>query len=682
MANRYAILPAATTSLYSATSTWSDSSGGATGASVPTPTDSVYVDALSVAGAGAILRISTSGAVCLNMDWTGATNSPQLLINGGVLNFYGSLTFIAAMTVTGSDYGLVANGSLDTMTITSNGLTINRYLDTGSFTGTLTLNDALSLSSLLYHNSGTVVTNNQTVTLTGVFNLQSAGVKTLTLGSSTINCVGWNYSGSNLTLTANTATINVSGTGAFAGGAITTYNNINLNGTAHTVSGAFTCVILTRNGTATKTDSVTFTSGTTLTCTTCAMIGNSATNRLLVQSSTLGTAAIITATNWTGTVNVDIMDITATNAINLSAITGLSGDCGGNTGITFTVAAAQTWDGTTASWSTAARWTSRVPLPQDDVTAGGAGITITVDMPRIGASITFTGTPTVSLSNDISNYGSLTLVSGMTYTHNLKVNYFRGRGAYTLTSAGIFPQNITINAPNGTVTLQDDLGSVNVRLILLAGTLTTNDKTVSARYLWSTGTLTRVLNLGSSTFTVAYDGLYTDAPQWNVIATGLTINAGTSTIIMTKAGADAQLFGGAGFTYNNLTIAGAGNYALTITGNNTFNVFTVDRSVAAKTITIIPGSVQAFTAISLPVNGVVVITLNTGGAACTLTKPNANLVVSDYLNLTNCAATQLKTFYAGTHSTDGGGNTNWIFGNPQPITKAGPIPSLLEIGVL
>lgn len=53
----------------------------------------------------------------------------------------------------------------------------------------------------------------------------------------------------------------------------------------------------------------------------------------------------------------------------------------------FTTAATQTANGTTSfSWSTAARWTSRVPLPQDNVVinnAFGTSQTVTQDMPRI-----------------------------------------------------------------------------------------------------------------------------------------------------------------------------------------------------------------------------------------------------------------------------------------------------------
>ncbi len=636
----------------------------------PTSADNVFFDALSFTVAGQTVTINAA-ANCLNMDWTGATNTPNLG-GGGTISFYGSVTLIAAMGYTHYGYLLKVGGG--SANLTTNGRTISSLIELDL--GTISLQDTLvsTNSDGFFITTGTLITNNNTVTVTS-FNTNFTGTRVITLGSSVINCTSWLLNATNLTLTANTSTINVSGTGVFAGGNIATYNNINLNGTAHTVSGAFTCNILTRNGTATKTDSVTFTSGTTITCTTFAMIGNSSTNRLLVRSLTLGTAAIITTTKWTGTVNVDIMDITATNAVDLSAITGLSGDCCGNIGITFTTTTAQT-SASTDTWSTAAKWTSRVPLPQDDVTCSH---NTTVDMPRIGRSITFTGTPTISLSNDITNYGSFTLPSGCTYTHNSKGNFFRGRSSYQLITNGKSFFFISGTGPGGTLTFQDDFTATDdYGMYFTNGTFDFNDRTITLKKFYGSGTALRTLNLGNGTITLIHTSAAATYPKWEITtSTNLTFNAEGSTIILTSSAANAQTFAGGGLTYNNVTVSGAGAYALTITGNNAFNVFTVDRSVAAKTI-ITTGTTQTFTAVSLPPTGATALTI-TGG---TWTKPNSNLVVSDYLVLTNCIATQTKRFYAGTHSTDSGGNTNWIFGNPQPAEKSGNVSQKMMVAGL
>ncbi|MDP2728995.1 MAG: hypothetical protein Q8O55_00705 [Dehalococcoidales bacterium] len=215
------------------TNHWSASSGGAAGASKPTSADAVLFDASSFSGAGQTVTVDETSS-CLSMDWTGATNSPTLAYNAA-LSFYGNVTFITAMNITGSG-DFISAGAGNTLTMAGQDLT-NRLLVNS---GVLTLLDTFLSSGFgdVTMNGGTLDTNGQTVT-TRNFVLQGATGKTLTMGASTINCAAWNYSGTNLTLTANTATINVSGTGAGAFGNVN-YNGatFNFNGTAHTLSGS------------------------------------------------------------------------------------------------------------------------------------------------------------------------------------------------------------------------------------------------------------------------------------------------------------------------------------------------------------------------------------------------------------------------------------------------------------
>lgn len=654
---RYAILPADTTSLWSANTTWSASSGGATGASIPTNADEVYVDGASVAGAGAILLVDAT-AYCLSMDWTGALNTPTLA-GSQQISIYGDLTLINNMNWTQSNNVNVAGAANVSWTFA--GKTLPYLVSATSFTGKLTFVDALTLSFYMTWNAGTLDTNGQTFTLTG-FMVLGTNTKTLTIGNSTINCqyVENTASGAGIPMfTANTATINVSGTGAVAlGNANWNGASFNLTGTAHTVSGSPTGIAtFTRTGTATKTDTVTFTSGANLTCGTFAMIGNSVTNRLLVQSSTLGTPATITATNWTGSANVDIMDITVTNPVDLSAITGGSGDCQGNTDITFTTAAAQV-SAATGNWSTLATWqdgvgTDRVPLPQDDVTCSHS---VTVDMPRIGKSITFTGTPTVTMTaNDISIYGSFTVGTGVTASSN-KVTFFRGRGSYNIDSAVSIGMAVSIRAVGGTYTQLKDT-SFTSYFDLTTGTYNLNGYNLTISRFNSDSALSKELILGSGTVSTDYGGGV--AYLWMVNNAGtFTLNAGTSTIILRTPTTNPYTFAGGGLTYNNVQVAGAGAYALTVKGNNVFNTFHVDRSQAAKTIiaTDTNQTVNDFTRDT----GTGVITL-TGG---TWTKSDATPLWLDYLNVTGSTASPVDTWFAGSHSTNGGGNTDWIFDDP------------------
>ena len=232
----------------------------------PTSADNVHMDAATFLAAGQSLVVNST-ANCLNMDWTGATNSPRL---GGasILYIYGDLTLISAMTVTNNS-ALIAIGSVQ-RTWTTNNLDLsstNVYM----YDGGLNLIGSLLPKSLVL-SSGTFTSNNNTITTAGKVQIDTASAKTVTLGSSIINCGLWSYLGSNLTLTANTATINCSA--SFSGGGITTYNIVNITVATSTISGNNTFAQL--NGTPAITQTLTFTDGSTQTVTTSSNLSGTA----------------------------------------------------------------------------------------------------------------------------------------------------------------------------------------------------------------------------------------------------------------------------------------------------------------------------------------------------------------------------------------------------------------------
>jgi hypothetical protein len=278
------------------------------------------------------------------------------------------------------------------------------------------------------------------------------------------------------------------------------------------------------------------------------------------------------------------MDITSTNAIDISAVS--TGDCGGNTNITFTTAAAQT-SASTAAWSDPAGWSGRVPLPQDDVTCSHSK---TIDIPRIGKSITFVGAITVSLSDNIENYGSLTLSSGMTYTHNNKTHNFRGRDNYSLVNNGKVIYSIKVYAVGGTYTFIVSGILCMAGIYHYAGTVNLGSSIfTSSSYLFS-GILTKEINLGSSVLTLTSANAAIN--KWDASSANTSVTAGTSTIIMHCSNSNNQGFAGGGLTYNNVRVEGAGAYALTVTGDNTISLIHVDASEAIKTVKITGGSTQ------------------------------------------------------------------------------------------
>lgn len=466
--------------------------------------------------------------------------------------------------------------------------------DGASGGGTVTFTAGLTITTLTAGAfTGTINTNGQAVAVSGVFSISGTGARTITLGASAITCGTWTATTTtNLTFNANTSTITQSGATTFDGGGLP-YATTILTGTAPTIAGTNSHGALTRTGTATKTDTLTLSANQTVTGLFTAT-GNSVTNRLLIQSSVLGTPRTITCTNPPVLSNVDFMDITGAGAA--SPFTGTSlGDCLGNSGITFTPSATQTFAGGTKSWSDITAWTSRVPLPQDDVivntTAAG---TLTADMPRLGRNIDFTGfTRTLSQSVAARVYGSLTLASGMTFSStNI---YFAGRSSHTLTSAGkSYSQTILFEGPGGTYTLQDALtgGLITSFQVLTGSTLNANGFAVAM----FGGTVTAAaLQMGSGLWTVFGYGTI-----WSIAASA-TITPSTSTLKFTDTTSAVKTFAGGGKTYNNAWLSGTGPFA--ITGSNTFADLKVDpglvvRSTAGTTQTVTTANISGRAAIA------------------------------------------------------------------------------------
>ncbi len=370
--------------------------------------------------------------------------------------------------------------------------------------------------------SGTKTINANNITLTQVVN---------------INGVGGTYQLS--------SDFTVGGTFTLSSGATFDPNGFTVNLSSNAgVAGAFTFYNLTKTGTAVKTASLSIANNITVT-NIFTVNGNSAINRVWVLGLNRGTSVTVTAASVSFS-NVDFMDITGAGAAswNLSAITGNSGDCGGNSGITFTTPATQTALGIISfTWSNIAVWTSRVPLPQDNVVISNLFSptqTITLDMPRAGANITCspTGSPTLTLSVSTGIFGNIDLTGIAVFSGNFLVSVY-GRGSQTILSNGLtFPNNLSVDGFGGSYALSDNV-SVSSTLFLLSGTFNGNGKNVTTAIFNGTGTLTRTLTAGAGTWTITGNAgtvwttavvtnlTYTTTPTINFNYSGAT---GTRTI--------------------------------------------------------------------------------------------------------------------------------------------------------
>lgn len=690
-----------------ATNHWSDSSGGAPGIGFsPTSSDNCIFDTNSnTTDTGYTVTVNAS-ATCLDFTMDGPGSGANITWAGSSsLSIYGLMNLIGGSAdITRSYTGTISfNATSGIKTVDTNGVSLSSNVSFNGVGGSWQLLDSFDISNrAITLGNGSLDTNNQSVIASSSSGgLVSTGtiVRSLTLGSSTITlgsgCVNFTDS-TNLTLDAGTSTINCSAVTSFRGGGNTFYN-VNLSSSSGSgiqpITGANTFNNLTINGSSNYTFGVSLGSDQTVNGIFTAN-GNSSTVRLLVKSDTFGTSRTITAASATGS-NVDFQDITGAGVASwdLSAITGLSGDAGGNTSITFTTADTQYWIGDTGNWSDSTKWsltsgggnTGRVPLPQDDIvfdanSFSSASQTITGNMYRLGKNITFAGdgsgavlnTPTFLL-NSVPNtiYGSLTFVSDMDVTSSQSLS-LESRSSSTLTTAGNALSSLNINAFSGVYTLGDGLDVGNNTLTLNYGTFDANDFNVNAGYFVSSGSNTRTLNMGSGVWELIRGGTV-----WNLsTTTGLILNEETSTIKFTDTSSDSKYFQGGDQTYYNFWSDGdTSTGGLYINGSNTFNDFK-DTGVVAHNIAFYNGTTQ--TVSTFNVSGTLgnLITLNSDNNSDTfaLVKSGGGTISSDYLDIQHSVATPADTWYAGLNSTDNQlvaeAGSGWIFTEP-PVVEAG-----------
>jgi hypothetical protein len=269
------------------TANWSTSSGGSSGASVPSATDNAIFDANS--GGGVVTVEDTGGGnfpECANLTCTGFTGSIDSIADG--LNVNGNVTLSSGGDYT-SLYFYVIVGT--TCTLTSVGKSI--YGLNTELGATVTLADDLNLPTFDF-GIGTLTTNNFNVVADN-----TAIYGTLNMGSSTFNIsTSWDADVGS-TINAGTSTINISGVEFLGGGK--TYYNLNIGSTLE-IRGNNTFNTISNS---TQPIAILFESGKTQTVTNFSVSGTAG-NRVTIQRLGL--------TQWTlskasGTVSVDWLNI-------------------------------------------------------------------------------------------------------------------------------------------------------------------------------------------------------------------------------------------------------------------------------------------------------------------------------------------------------------------------------------
>lgn len=243
--------------------------------------------------------------------------------------------------------------------------------------------------------------------------------------------------------------------------------------------------------------------------------------------------------------------------------------------------------------------------------------------------------------------------------------------AYTITSAGkTFTQAIIVSCPTGSYTCNDSLVT-NGQLNILYGGFSAGNNNITALNLLSNSANTRSITMGNGTWTITFNGV---ANIWDTsVITNLTFS-GDSSIIYLPTSTSTRTFAGGGLTFGTLTYTIAGSTGqLSITGSNSFSAINFSDITNARSLKFTAGTTTTIrNGNGFNVRGtsgkLMTIDTITGASTFTLTSPNQQS--TDYITPTRSTVDASPKWYAGANSTDGTGNTNWIFTNsPESVNS-------------
>lgn len=458
-------------------------------------------------------------------------------------------------------------------------------------------------------------------TTTARFTFTGSGTSKITTAGKTLPNVTFNNSGDTFQLQDALAFNGINATNSFylkAGTLDVNSQEVTASATsgAQYIEGAITFYTLNKTGGTNTSNELVLKSDISVT-NSLNIDGNSSLNRVFVRSDTLGTPRTITlgasATFASVSSNLDMRDITMSGGAanerdaQASSTVGGLGDCGGLTGITPTTADDWYWNGSgTRNFSDYTYWytatngggsqmaSTRVPLPQDTCYIDGDSIdgatTIDQNMPRI-PGIDFTGSAAMDFHlNNLAQeiYGSLISVDNVNFSTSTSYDvYFMGRGDHTWSlGSSDTMSDVVFSSIGGTYSLASNISSLN-SFTLNNGTFDAVTYNISTNLEYDiSASTTRVLYMGSGDWTCS------GASNWVAgTTTGLTFYPETSTIyIGGGSGTTNTTFTGGGLSYNNLTTTdGTSTGSVTIVGDNTFNVLTVNNP---RTLKLTGGSQQ------------------------------------------------------------------------------------------
>ena len=569
------------------TANWSASSGGASGASVPTAADNVFFDAGSDAGGIFTVTMATTPRLCNDFTASGLDFTMTLAGTSIGLTVSGSLTF-PATNFTRTYTGITTfNATTTGKTITTNGVAFGANVTLNGVGGAWTLGSAFSCgTSTLSLTNGTFDTSASNYAVTaGLFSSSNSNIRTINLNGSTItlsgSSFGWTMTTStNATVNAGTSTIQLSDSSApvFNGGGLT-YYNVSFTNTAATsgsrsITGANTFNNLTFSTIASAgTNGIRILADQIINGTLTAS-GSSGNRRMYFNSGTsppIGTTRTLTCASIAAMSDVDFRDITIAGAHGTLSGTRL-GDCGGNSNITFVAGKTVYWNlAVGGNWNTngwaassgGAVATTNYPLPQDIAVIENTGLNTSATI-SVGTEAnigTFdASTRTNAMTFNISAfspriYGDFLLGSSSIVITAISTGilYFNNRSIKTVNSGGsTFNVEVHVDSPGGGIQLITNNLTVSStqEVFLRTGTLDLNNLTLTTPKFSSSFSDTRAVAFGA-TGSIILNNTTAGADNLDIAtATGFTFT-GTSNISAAMSVTRTFRFGTTGATASN-----------------------------------------------------------------------------------------------------------------------------------
>jgi hypothetical protein len=654
-------------------STWSATSGGASGASFPIAGDNVFIEGgftVTTAADAACANLSIANGATLSVAGFNITVSGTTTLNGTInhTSTTGTKTFTGLTTINAT--GIWNNNTVNAPINFRGGVSNSGAFNAGTGIHTFNTNNQSLTGTLSIPNvtvTGVTLTNNGILTvsaaLAGTGGLTQAVNATLNLGGTSVIT----------TLTSTNIGNTVNFSGAAQTGKVSSYYNLTLSGTGvktfattPTVNG-----ILSMEGTAT----VVVTAGVVTYGANATLQYNTATARTATAEEWIvpfaATGGVIIANTGTITMNVAkvfsasvpltiISGATlATNNLQLTLggnfVNGGSLSAGSSPIVITNTMAAQNIDGFTTTGvvllsKTAGTATFTGNVSGNGLTINGNGGTLNLGT---GLTHTFTGAWTNTIGT--LNGGSSILILGNngtftagTFTCGTGTVNYNAAGVQTV--AGVTYNNLTISGsgtktPGGAATVEGTLTLTSGSFALAGNTLTLNGPTIAGTPANLVTTAASNITFGGSTAgvliptsVVALNGLsitntnivtlqssVTVSGTFNPAGAGLSIGANTLTLngiincgTLVGSAASDIIVGGAGAAslpgviLNNLTVNRAVTMCGSVTVGGTLTLTSGALSIAANTLTLSDAANLSYGAGSLTGGVTSNLTIGTG----------------------------------------------------------------------